>query len=479
MSAELTLDCREVVPPDAEEARVSDGTIAAANARPVWREMIVFLIPMMLGTALQSFGQLASSIVLGQWIGVAALATVAAFFPLFFLLISFIIGLESGASILIGQAYGARNEERMKAVVGTTLAFTFTLAVALALTGDLFAWELLRLLGTPTDILPDSVAYARIMFTFLPVMFLYFGYTTFIRGTGDSTTPLYFLILSTALNLLFLPALVFGWGFLPELGLYGAAYATVASTSLALVGLMVYLDKVRHPLRFDRSVARYLRLDPELLKLLLRLGIPSSVNMILVSLSQIVVISLVNRFGSDATAAYGAVNQVASYVQMPTISLAMAVSIFGAQAIGAGRTDRLQSVVRSGVVLNYAIGGTLILLLYAFSQNVLGLFLTDEGTLQMAHSLLMISLWSYLIFGNAQVISAAMRSGGTVLWPTVFSVTSIWAVEVPIAYFLSTHTSLGIEGIWMGYPAAFATSLGLQYAYYRLIWKKQRITRLV
>ncbi len=479
MSTELTLDYREAVAPEAGEVRVRDRATPAGDARPIWRDMLYFLLPMMLGNALQSIGQLASSIVLGQWIGVAALATVAAFFPLFFLLVSFIIGLESGASILIGQAYGARDYERMKAVVGTTLTFTFLLAVALAVAGDLFAWDLLRLLGTPSNILPDSVTYARIMFTSLPVLFLYFGYTTFIRGTGDSRTPLYFLIVSTVLNLLLLPALVFGWAFLPRLGVYGSAYASVAATTIALAGLMVYLHRTGHPLRFDSSVARHLRLDPGLLRLLLRLGIPSSVNMILVSLSEIAVISLVNRFGSDATAAYGAVNQVASYVQMPAISLAMAVSIFGAQAIGAGRSDRLRSVIRSGVVLNYAIGGTLIVLVYAFSRDVLSLFLTDGGTLGIAHSLLMISLWSYLIFGNAQVISATMRSSGTVLWPMVFSVASIWAVQVPIAYLLSTHTSLGIEGIWVGYPAAFAASLGLQYAYYRLVWKGRRIARLV
>lgn len=475
MGAELTLDNRGIIAPEAEDAPAA----AAGESRPVWREMLLFVLPMMLGTALQSVGQLASSIVLGQWIGVAALATVSAFFPLFFLLVSFIIGLESGASILIGQAYGARDHERLKAVVGTTLAFTSALAVALAVAGDLFAWQLLRFVGTPADILADSVAYARIMFTSLPILFLYFGYTTFIRGIGDSRTPLYFLVASTALNLLFLPPLVFGWGFLPELGVFGSAVAMVASTTIALVALMVYLHIVRHPLRFDRSVARHLRLDPTLLKLLLRLGIPSSVNMVLVSLSEIAVISLVNGYGSAATAAYGAANQVASYVQMPAISLAMAVSIFAAQAIGAGRSDRLRSVIRSGVVLNYAIGGILILCLYTFSKDVLSLFLTDAGTVGIAHGLLMITLWSYLIFGNAQIVSATMRASGTVLWPTVFSVASIWLVEVPIAYVLSTRTSLGIEGIWMGYPAAFAASLGMQYAYYQLVWKRRRIARLV
>jgi Na+-driven multidrug efflux pump len=91
----------------------------------------------------------------------------------------------------------------------------------------------------------------------------------------------------------------------------------------------------------------------------------------------------------------------------------------------------------------------------------------------------MITLWSYLIFGHAQIISATMRASGTVLWPTVISVVSIWLVEVPVAYYFSYHTSLGIEGIWIGYPAAFIVSLILQYAYYKLSWQKKRITRLV
>lgn len=452
---------------------------AIAAGGPVWKALLAFLVPMLVGNVLQSLGQLASSIVLGQWLGVNALATVSSFFPLFFLLVSFVIGLESGASILIGQAYGAGDPDRLKAVVGTTVSFTFLLAVVVALAGDAFAPQLLRLLGTPANILADSVRYARIFFSALPVLFLYFGYTTFIRGTGDSRTPTYFLVVSTVLNLAFLPALVFGWAGLPRLGLFGAAWATILSILLTLAALHLYLARTGHVLRFDASVARRLRPDPRLLRLLLRLGLPSSVNMILVSLSEIAVLSFVNRFGSHATAAYGAVNQVASYVQMPAISLAMAVSIFAAQAIGAGRPDQLQRVIRSGVALNYLIGGVLIALLYAFSKLVLALFLTDAGTLDIAHRLLMITLWSYLVFGNAQILSATMRASGTVLWPTAISVAAIWLVEVPIAYTLSSRTPLGISGIWIGYPAAFLASLALQYLYFRRVWQRQRITRLV
>ncbi|MFI8708637.1 MATE family efflux transporter [Bacillus sp. NPDC077411] len=441
--------------------------------------MAMFLIPLLLSNVLQSLGQLFGMVVVGRWLGMIELAAISAFFPLFFLLISFVIGIGSGSSILIGQAFGARNEERLKAIVGTTLTFTFVLGAILAVVGSMFAMDIMRLVGTPENIIDISVHYARILFISMPVLFLYFAYTTFMRGAGDSKTPFYFLIVSTGLNMIFLPILIFGWFGLPKLGVYGAAYASVISTIVTFIILLVYLRKTKHPLQFDATVRKYLRMDGELLKLLLRLGIPASINMILVSLSEIAVISFVNRFGSGATAAYGVVNQVASYVQMPAVSLGITVSIFAAQSIGANQFDRLQKVIRAGLVMNYVIGGILISFIYLFSKQILALFLTSQNTIDIAHSLIMITLWSYLIFGHAQIIGATMRASGTVLWPTIFAVISIWLVEVPVAYFLSYHTSLGIKGIWVGYPAAFIVSLLLQYGYYRLSWKKKRITRLI
>lgn len=285
--------------------------------------------------------------------------------------------------------------------------------------------------------------------------------------------------MSTVLNLCLLPFLIFGWLGLPEFGIYGAAYASVFSTVITFVLMLIYLGKIKHPLQFDASVRQHLRIDFGLLRLLLRLGIPSSISMILVSLSEIAVISFVNRFGSDATAAYGAVNQVASYVQMPAISLGMAVSIFASQSIGANRLGRLKDVIRAGILLNYVIGGCLIILVYLFSRDILSWFITSSNTLNIAHGLLMITLWSYLIFGHAQIITATMRASGTVLWPTVFGIVAIWGVEVPVAYLLSRYSGLGIRGIWIGYPAAFIVSLVLQYSYYQWSWKKKRITRLI
>ncbi|OON53061.1 MATE family efflux transporter, partial [Klebsiella pneumoniae] len=406
-----------------------------SESKPIWKSMSMFLVPLLLSNVLQSVGQLFGMVVVGRWLGVNDLAAISAFFPLFFLLVSFVIGIGSGSSILIGQAFGAKNEDRLKAIVGTTLTFTFIIGVVLAIVGSIFAMDIMRLMGTPENIIEISVHYARILFISMPVLFLYFAYTTFMRGTGDSKTPFYFLIVSTALNMILLPILIFGWLGAPKLDVYGAAYASVISTVITFIVMLVYLKKKNHPLQLDSTVRKYLRMDWDLLKLLLRLGIPASINMILVSLSEIAVIAFVNRYGSDATAAYGVVNQVASYVQMPAVSLGITVSIFAAQSIGANQFDRLQKVVKAGIIMNYVIGGVLISLIYLFSRDILSLFLTSQTTIEIAHSLVMITLWSYLIFGHAQIISATMRASGTVLWPTVIGVVSIWLVEVPVAYY--------------------------------------------
>jgi putative MATE family efflux protein len=450
----------------------------AQHEKPLWKTMLLFLIPLMISNALQSIGQLVGSILLGRWIGVEALAAVSAFFPIFFLLLSFVIGIGSGSSILIGQAYGAQDEERIKAIIGTSLTFTFVIGLVLAIAGGIFTWDVLQMVGTPENVLATSVHFARVMFLSMPLLFLYFVYTTLMRGTGDSKTPLYFLILSTGLNLGFLPILIKGWLGLPVLGVNGSAYANLASTVLTFVIMVIYLNVKKHPLRIDKAALHHLMPRTQLVRQLLRLGIPGSVQMILVSLAEIAVITFVNHFGSNATAAYGAVNQVASYVQMPAISISISVSIFAAQMIGANRMDKLNQVVKTGLILNYAVGGILVVLVYLFSRDILSWSLTSQATLNIAHELLVITLWSYLIFGNAGIFTSVMRASGTVVWPTVFAVVSIWAVEVPVAYVFSHMTSLGIRGIWIGYPAAFVVNLGMQYVYYRRIWRRKRIARL-
>jgi putative MATE family efflux protein len=439
--------------------------------------MALFLVPLVFSNILQSASGTINSVFIGRLIGVDGLAAISTLFPILFLLIGFLIGFSTGSTVLIGQAYGSKDQHKLKLVAGTSITATFLLGCLSAGVGIGFAREVLQLLGTPSNILSDAIAYARVIFAMLPLLFVFFAYISFMRGTGDSTTPFVFLLVTTVLSIAITPALILGWFGLPHLGVVSAAVAGLVANTLGLVALLIYLRAVRHPLALDAETIQDLKINVPILTQIVRIGVPTGIQVVMVSLAELAVISFVNRFGSHATAAYGAVNQIVSYVQFPAISIGISASIFGAQAIGANREDLLAKVVRSGVGLNYVIGGTLITLCYLFKREIVGWFLTDQPTLEIAVRLLAITLWSYLLFGNAAILSGIMRASGTVLWPTTISIAAIWCVEVPVAYVLSHR--IGIEGIWIGYPAAFATSLALQSTYYFLVWKRRRHERLI
>jgi putative MATE family efflux protein len=447
------------------------------SKRPVWQLFVVFLIPLMISNILQAASQTFSLMFLGRLISVGALASVSAVFPIVFLLFSFLIGLGSGSSVLIGQAHGAGDAHRVKRVAGTVLGATLAFGLFTAIAGPIIAPPLLEWLRTPANIMPGAVTYARAVFLISPLVFPYIIYTSILRGTGDSTTPLYSLVLSTVLTIIITPAFIEGWLGLPQLGVVSVVAGAAISNLIAFAAFLAYLARMGHPLRFDREIARDMIVDPHILGLVLKIGIPTGLQVIMVSLAEIAVLSFVNRFGSSATAAYGAVNQIVSYVQFPAISVGIAASILAAQAIGARREDLLSKVVRSAVALNYIIGGTIIAVCYIFAWTILGWFITDPATLAIAHTLLMITLWSYLIFGNSAAISWVVRGSGDVLVPMVNGIIGIWGVEVPAAYLLMGK--FGLNGVWLGYPISFIAVLALQYSYYTFFWKKRTHARLV
>ncbi|MET0541189.1 MAG: MATE family efflux transporter [Variovorax sp.] len=432
---------------------------------------------MLLSNILQSLSGTLNNVYVGQMIGVGALAAVSGFFPIMFFCIAFTIGLGAGASVLIGQAWGARDMGKVKAVAGTTLSVGIALGLLVAVFGGGFTEPLLIALGTPADILPDATRYARIMLIAMPGLFVFLLSTAMLRGVGDTVSPLFTLFISTCVGLVLTPALIRGWGGLPQLGVASGAAATVVAFIVATTWLGFRLRKMKSPLAPDADLARHMRIDPKILLTVLKVGVPTGVQMIVIALAEIALLSLVNRYGSDATAAYGAVNQVVAYVQFPAISIAITASILGAQAIGAGRADKLGAIARTGLVMNLMLTGGLVLLGYLFSRHLMAFFITSAPVLEVAQTLLHIMLWSTVIFGMASVLSGIMRASGSVLVPTAIAIFCILFVEVPVAWLTSQR--IGLNGVWVAYPAAFIAMLALQTAYYRLVWRKKTIRRLV
>lgn len=443
----------------------------------LWRTFLVFLAPMMLTNILQSLLGTINGIYLGQMIGVDALAAVSAFFPMMFFFISFVIGLGAGSSVLIGQAWGAGEPEKVRAVAGTTLTVALLGSAVIAVFGGLFARQLMILLATPPGILDATESYARIMLITMPLTFVFILLTSMLRGTGDTLTPLVALAISAGLGVLATPALIKGWFGLPQLGVASAAWASAISGVVALLWLTLDLRRRKHPLAFDAGFLRAMRIDGVLLRKVLNLGIPSAAGMVTMSLAELVLLGLVNGFGSDATAAYGAVNQVLGYAQFPAISIAITVSIFGAQAIGRGHSDQIGSIVRTGLLMNLVLTGGLVALAYLLSRLIMGFFIIDPAVLELAQRLLHIVLWSSVLFGMALVFSGAMRSSGTVWAPLSIQIFAITAIEVPSAILLGR--TIGIDGIWAAYPITFSSMFLLQMSYYLLVWRKRAIKRLI
>ncbi len=444
---------------------------------PLWRSYLRFLGPMVLANILQALSGTINNVFLGQMLGVKALAAVAGFFPIQFFFIAFIIGLANGAAVLVGQAWGARELERIKAVAGSAGTVTFAAGLLVALLGIIFARQLLMALGTPADILQPAVEYAHIVLIALPALFIFLLWTSLLRGVGDTVTPLIALGVSTGVGLILTPLLIKGWLGLPPMGVRSGGIASIVSTLVTLGWLAWRLRRRNHPLALDGALLAHLKIDPALLKLILRIGLPGGVQMIVVSLSEVAVLFLVNRFGSGATAAYGAVNQVMSYVQFPAISISITASVLAAQAIGAGRTERLGPITRTGYAMNGVLTGGLIALAYLLSRPLIGLFIKSPEVTEMALTLLHIILWSTVIFGLAGVTAAVMRASGEVLVPTGISIFSIGAIQVPLAWFLSQR--MGINGVWVAYPVAFTAMFALQAAYYRLVWSRKEVVRLI
>jgi putative MATE family efflux protein len=444
---------------------------------PLWTTFLRFLAPLMLGNALQSLFGTVSNVYLGQMIGIDALAAASAFFPVMFFLFAFVMGLSTGATVLIGQAFGAGEHGRIKLVVGTALAIGLLFSIAIALIGGIFSRQLMMALATPADILDQASAYARVMLLTMPLGFVFLLMTAMVRGVGDALTPLLALALSTAIGLILTPLLIRGAFGLPAAGITSPAWAAAVSNAVTLMALALYLRRKQHALAPDAALLRHLRLDGTMLGKILGIGLPSAIGMVVMALAELVLLGLVNGFGSDATAAYGAVNQVMGYTQFTAMSISIAVSILGAQAVGGGDRARLDGIVRIGIAFNLVLTGGLVALIYLAPRAVLGIFITDGAVLELAKGLLDIALWSSVPFGLATVFSGAMRAAGVALAPMLLSIVAIVAIELPAAVFLS-HT-IGLAGVWAAYPIVFCAMFVLQMGYYFLVWRKRAIGRLV
>ncbi|MEB1548614.1 MATE family efflux transporter [Xanthomonas campestris pv. campestris] len=448
---------------------------AVLTEGPIGKNLLLFALPILAGNIAQSLNGSINAIWIGRYLGEAALTAAANANSIMFFLIGSVFGIGMAATILIGQAMGARDIAQARRVMGTSATFFGGLSALIAVAGWWLAPHLLAAMGTPPASLALAEDYLRVIFVAMPTIYLFAFLSAALRGTGDARTPFRFLLLSVVLDIVFNPLLIFGVGPFPQLGIAGAAWATVLAQSVALVGLLLYLRSRRHVLWLGRRDLALFRIDAAILRALVGKGVPMGLQMVLISLAMIAMLTLVNGFGTDTAAAYGAALQLWNYVQMPAMALGAACSTMAAQNVGAGLWARVDATARTGVAANFLMTGLLIAPLILFDRWTLALFLpSDSPALEIARHLNHISIWSFLLFGVTFVVSGVVRATGAVIPPLLILAFALWGVRVPLANLLLPH--LGADAVWWSFPISSACSMLLSLAYYRWGgWRKARM----
>ncbi len=382
------------------------------------------------------------------------------------LLLGAAFGLSMASTVLVGQYIGARNWVEAKKVVGTSTTFFFAVSVLISVVGWVFCNPLLRAMNTPAAALPFAVSYMRVIFVAMPAMYMYAFVMAVLRGAGDAKTPLYFMGLSVALDIVLNPVFIFGLGPLPRLGITGAALATLIAQTVALVALVYYLYLRRHPLVLHSGEQRLLRIDWTIANAMIRKGIPMGLQIFVISFSAVLMVTLVNRFGVDTAAAYGAALQLWNYVQMPAFAVGMAVSAMAAQNVGAQQWQRVQRTAKVGVGYALLVTAIFIALIEIFSGPALGLFLPESASaLAIAEHLNRISAWSFLFFSVSMVLFGVVRATGAVMPPLIILAIALLVIRYPLAWLLLDRW--GADAVWWSFPISSAIAAVLAVTYYK------------
>jgi putative MATE family efflux protein len=443
---------------------------------PIAKTLLAFALPTLASSILQSLNGTINAIWVGRFLGEGALAATSNANMVMFLLTAFVFGFGMASTILIGQAWGRKDVDQARRIFGTAGGSFLLVTIVIAIAGYFLAPAILALLGTPGNAAPLALAYLRVIFLAMPALLLLTLLMMALRGSGDSMTPLWFMIVAVVLDSGLNPVFIRGLGPAPALGIAGSAMATLIANYAALIGLVGYMYIKDLPLRLRGGELRYLWCDLAIARTIVVKGFPMGIQMIVISMSALALVGLVNREGVETTAAFGVAMQLWTYVQMPAMALGAAVSAMAAQNIGAGLWDRVGRITRVGIGQTLVITGAMIVALTLADRSVLSLFM-GEGSpaLPIARHIHVVATWNFLLFGVMMVLFGTVRANGAVWIPMI--VLAVGLVPVRFGYIFATYHWLGADALWTSFPVTSAINLALAIGFYvHGGWKKARMT---
>jgi putative MATE family efflux protein len=422
---------------------------------------------------LQAGYQLIDAFWVGR-LGGNAVAAVSVSFPVMFLSIALGAGLAIAGSTLIAQYAGAKNTRMMNHVAAQTLLMIMSVSLILSIIGYIAAPGILSLMGVEDQVYALALGFMRVSFIGLVFNFTFFMFQSIMRGLGETTLPLYIVGGTVLLNFILDPLFIFGWGAVPALGVMGAALATLGTQMIAAIIALFVLFSGRYDIHLS---LRDFAPDGAYIKRAFFLGFPASIEMSARALGLTVMTFLIASFGTLAVASYGAGSNILQIVMIPAMGLSMAISTLVGQNIGAGNIDRAARIGKLGAWLGFSILTGAGVLVFITAPFITGFFVPGDPAVIAGGAVflrIMAFFWGFL--GVQFALTGVLRASGNMVITMMLTLLSQWVLQFPLAYVLSKHTALGIEGIWWAFPITnVVTALVTIAIYAKGDWKKKRL----
>lgn len=420
---------------------MSEGSIA--------KKIIYFAIPLFLGNLFQQLYNTADSLIVGNFLGSSALAAVASSGNLIFLLVGFFNGISVGAGVVIARFFGAHDHKRVHLSIHTTVALGIVCGIVLTILGVVFAPKILILMGTPQDVLPNSIIYFRVYFMGSLAFVLYNAFTGILQALGDSKHPLYYLIISSVINVVL--DIVFITVF--DMGAGGAALATIISQIVSAVLCFVHLIKLpAYPLKVQQ-----IRFDLPMLKLVIQNGLPAGIQNSIIALANVVVQSYINSFGQMAVAGCGAYSKIEGFGFLPITCFALAMTTFVSQNIGAKKYDRVKKGTRFGIICSLLLAQIIGMIIFIGAPFLIGLFDSTQDVISYGTMQARTVTLFYFLLAFSHCIAGILRGAGKSMIPMIVMMI-FWCVVRVLYISIALHLVHDIHLVFWAYPITWACS---------------------
>lgn len=437
----------------------------------IWKQLLLFFFPIVLGTFFQQLYNTADAIIVGKFVGKEALAAVGGSTgTLISLLIGFFVGVASGASVIIAQLFGARQAQEVSRAVHTTIALALASGALLTGVGLLLSEDILRLMGTPQEVMIYALPYLSIYFLGMIPQLVYNIGSGILRAVGDSRRPMLFLICAALTNIVLDIILVLGL----NMGVEGAAIATVISQ---VVSALLILGSLHHAQPVYRLHIHKIRFHGNMLVRIVQIGLPAGLQSVMYSLSNIIIQASVNGFGTDVMAAWTAYGKIDGLFWMMISAFGVSITTFAGQNFGAHRYDRMRRSVR--VCLGIAAGATVFLsaLILLVGRSMLGMFTDDAHVVETGMSIIRLIVPTWIAYLCIEILSGAMRGAGDSLMPTLMTLTGVCLMRMFwVMVIVPAHHELPV--LLLSYPITWVITSTMFILYYlRGRWLERCIAR--